>query len=77
MPTYLDLERRFGLLTKYSVEELLVIDSKLHFRAAAPFSAALIARMNACVSSCAPSPLAPKSRTFTTTDGVGIPLSPQ
>ena len=27
MPTYLDLERRFGLLTKYSVEELLVIDA--------------------------------------------------
>lgn len=26
MPAYLDLERRFGLLTKYSVEELLVID---------------------------------------------------
>lgn len=26
MHTYLDLERRFGLLTKYSVEELLVID---------------------------------------------------
>jgi hypothetical protein len=26
MTTYLDLERRFGLLTKYSVEELLAID---------------------------------------------------
>lgn len=27
MPTYLDLERRFGLLTKYTIEELLVIDA--------------------------------------------------
>ncbi len=27
MTAYLDLERRFGLLTKYSVEELLVIDA--------------------------------------------------
>lgn len=27
MPTYLDLERRFGLQTRYSVEELLVIDA--------------------------------------------------
>lgn len=27
MPAYFDLERRFGLLTKYSVEELLVIDA--------------------------------------------------
>ena len=27
MPAYLDLERRFGLLTRYSVEELLIIDA--------------------------------------------------
>lgn len=27
MPDYLDLERRFGLLTKYSVEELLALDT--------------------------------------------------
>lgn len=27
MPAYLDLERRFGLLTKYSVEELCVLDA--------------------------------------------------
>jgi hypothetical protein len=26
MTDYLDLERRFGLLTKYSVEELLALD---------------------------------------------------
>lgn len=36
MPTYLDLERRFGLLTKYTIEELLVIDAMARKRRKRP-----------------------------------------
>jgi len=32
MTDYLDLERHFGLLTKYSVEELLTLDIMDHKR---------------------------------------------